>query len=234
MDKKTKVIVLAISALVVIIVVIIAIVDPFKSAEERKTTEYIQQDSPVAISNGSEVYSVIGDRRYLNFRADLRALANSVKVSDPLSTFEVTKVTSSNKSGGSVSFEGRFNGEKDRYSFEIQTRNNDRMEIKAIKIDSKQDVSETLPSNSKMNKYIATLPTEGTDYSINYVLNDGSFVIQLFSDTVATREKAAKELQEGIGVSSLATISYSYFFPTNIEDDPAVTPLQYDDAVEDN
>lgn len=211
--KKVLFIIIGIFVGIFALVLIVVLMSP-GPPEESKATEFLQEDAPVTIENGDELFAFLGEPRFAKFRVNLASIHKNRSSEQALVSFKIEKVTNKDEQKGSISLEGKFNDSSDIYVIQLTKQPNNQLAIKAS-VKGQEIDNSALPANSKRANYIITLPIDRTSYSIDYSAESDEFILQMFDDTEQNRAAAANELLTGLGVQSLEGVNYRFFYPTS-------------------
>jgi|GEM_PF-1154223 len=159
-----------------------------------------------AIDNQGQFEAVTSDLAYFA-RTTLEKYKDNSKVKDVV--FEVSdKLT---KEGSVISFEGRFAESKDLIRIKLEKKNFERIKVSITNEKTKNNIDPQLPSNSKENQYIGTLPIKRDTYTITYFVASKSFFVSLKSNNIDTEQIAAMdEIKSSLGLEDLSTIELSF------------------------
>ncbi|MCA9347171.1 hypothetical protein KC930_01160 [Candidatus Saccharibacteria bacterium] len=124
---------------------------------------------------------------------------------------------SSNDSTGEITLAGKFDKSKDKITIIASRTSNDRIK-NHINNDSKNtSIDSELPSASKLNAFIATLPYQASNYYIEYIAKDSTINLLMGEKDPVAFQEAQNLIKDKTGVDDLSTISYSYSYPTGVE-----------------
>ena len=113
------------------------------------------------------------------------------------------RVTSDIKEeGDKLSFDGRFGSVSHKIHVELTRLRNDRFQTSIIDTKNKLQINSELPSNTKRNQFIGKLPIETTDYTIDYLSESDSFIVNVFNRS-SNFAKAEEVMKEALGIESL-------------------------------
>ncbi len=108
------------------------------------------------------------------------------------------------KSDNKITFDGEYGSSRDDYAIEIELLGNDRMKVSLVNKSSKTNDDQNLPSNSKLNQYIASLPQFGKNYDVEYIKSSDKMSIRIYSNEPATVDQAVAEILEKTGETELS------------------------------
>ena len=101
----------------------------------------------------------------------------------------------SKNESGIVTFSGKFEKHKGDVKVDIELLNNDRVKV-SIFSEKDSVINDALPSASAENKYIASLPSNTTSYSISYSSEARSYNITVYNLSDSTLQLAKTELKQ--------------------------------------
>lgn len=127
--------------------------------------------------------------------------------------FEVTSKI--NKDRERVSFEGKYGSTKNTIRVQVTLLKNFRITSSITDTKTKLNIDSQLPSNSKTNQYVGSLPLQTNSYAIDFSTSDEYFALTIYDGTAATEAAAKKALQDGTGVTDLSTINYRVIIPSS-------------------
>lgn len=98
---------------------------------------------------------------------------------------------------------GKLTKNKDQIEIRYKELKNSRVNVIIKDLKTKKEESSSLPSNSKRNMYISTLPVNTDVYSIDYLVQSDTFTILLSSldDTIA--DKVLSDFKSKVGIKDL-------------------------------
>jgi hypothetical protein len=178
--------------------------------------EYSDQNGPALLKSSEKLYEAIGNQgQFEAVTYDLAYFARSTleKYKDKTKTKDVVfeignKLTNE---GNAINFEGRFTESKDLILIKIEKKNFERIKTSITNDKSKKNIDAELPSNSKENQYIGTLPIKRDTYTITYFVATKSFFVSLKSIDIDTEQIAAmEEMKSSLGLEDLSTIELSF------------------------
>lgn len=203
-QRKTRIIAVAIfCSFCLLLVLLMSLGDTFFNKEET-AAEYVSPDAPAIITGrSSELYGALeGQIRFEQVREDLAIVGkeniSSYKAYEELVKFFVNSVETSDST---VTATGYFEVEpKNNLQIKAQLLSNERL---SLVVDYGGKVyTEELQSNSDRNKFIATLPYDELDYTIDFDSDTNSFLMKLYD--LDAGESASNFLQQKLGISSLS------------------------------
>ena len=175
-----------------------------------KTTEYAPSDAPAIMNDSEDLYRLIdNDGQFTALREDLGVFGRknvknykSNKVTDVIFSIKNKATSKDNK----ISVEGKYKESKDTIAITLTKLNNDRAYVSITDKKTKISIDSELPSNSKRNQFIGSLPLKKDNYSISYLKATDEFFVAINSGDLATVEATALiELKSRLGISSLQT-----------------------------
>ena len=98
---------------------------------------------------------------------------------------------------------GSLTKNKDQLEFRYRELKNSRVSVIIKNLKSKKEESNSLPSNSKRNKYISSLPINTDIYSIDYLVQSDTFTILISSLDDSVAGTAINDFQSKLGIKDL-------------------------------
>lgn len=179
--------------------------------------EYSSPTGPAVMNNSQDLYNLLADdAQFTHFRDDLayfgRVTVGSYRDGDVLDVvFKLTKVEPRD---GVVFFEGEFSEESGKISGQITALNYGKIQTKIINNATGTEIDSMLPSNSKRNLFIGSLPLDKDDYSINYSPSSDSFLVTLYETDSTLNDAAEKDIMSGLGVDNIDGVEIEYILPS--------------------
>jgi hypothetical protein len=144
----------------------------------------------------------------------------------PAVVYKINKVSKTQT--GETVLAGTYEHSKDKVEIRFKPAANERItnSIKNLKTGVTMDAE--LPSSSKFNTFIKTLPQNKGDYIIDYVRRDGSVDVTLGDASPRDLQNAKAFMAQtlGVPVADLAKYPIGYTFPTNFDD--TIPPDEHD------
>jgi hypothetical protein len=176
------------------------------------TQAYINNPGDLAIKLGSV-------EEYDSLASDLHVFAKknfSVynEAADRVVGFRLNK--SSVKSGDVVSFSGRYGASKDRIDVKITLLKNDRIKTSITNTKTNKNFDGDLPSNSRRNQFLASLPIDEQDYRIDYFQDGvgGGVTVTYYVRNRALTEVVYKKIVEAMGEEEAKKLTIKATFPS--------------------
>lgn len=228
---------LVIGLIIPVIIMIILIV--LSGKHSPKTTG----DTPAKDSRAYLVYQeqayfpmkkVVSDNL---FRADIAYFARqTMKIYDPnKNPGVVLNISSINQnidpetgtdSGKGIDIIGTFEkAKKEEIHINIKKLANDRVDVSIINAKSSSNINDKLPSKSKENKFIETLPVASKNYRIDYVTYDGSVLVTIGEKNPAYIEEANQAMRDGLKSENLGSLVIGYSYPTDVDYGDTLRPV---------
>jgi len=173
------------------------------------SVEYTPADGPAILRDSASLYKLINnDKQYAALSNDLAVFGRktiekykSGKVKDV--NFRVTNTAT--KNGAETTFEGKYDESKDTMSVSVKKLNNSKIQTKIKNKKTNGSIDNQLPSNSKRNQFIGSLPLKKNNYSISYLeASDGFFITINEGNTETTKSEALAVLRSSLGLTTLA------------------------------
>lgn len=217
-NKKIQAVLAGLGIIVVIILTILSF-RPTNSSIDDYPLEGTDQDysAHARIVGGDELFSILGgDRRFDALSRDLFYFAETAYSVYRSSETEVVgfKVTKQGeKVNNSIEIEGEYGSIKNKVRIKVDILANDR--IKTSITDTKTDlnIDSKLPSNNKLNQYIATLPENYDGYTTEYDRSADGVTIFLDDKNPALADKAFADITAQIDDGSYDRSRFNVLFP---------------------
>lgn len=214
MITKRNLIILGLVLSTLILFMVGARSDNFR-ARTALAPEYVPETSPAVISNSELLYETLDNvQQYGSVRRDI------TKYRDEAMIFELSDDGPTNRSfvvlgdtvvdNGTIRFEGSYYGSSDVIAVSIKKLANDRIETSITNLKNEGNIDSMLPSNSKRNKFIASLPIETSTYQLLYSTEANLFVITPTVADYKAVEEAEKFLQSQLDDYSVMDITIDY------------------------
>jgi hypothetical protein len=115
---------------------------------------------------------------------------------------------------GTLEFVGVFDKAKDELKVQLSPQKNDRLKVSITNTSNDANIDSELPSNSKQNQFIATLPiNDNPTYAITYVA-PGTVSISAFRRDPAIIETARARLESLLGKETADKLDVTISYPT--------------------
>lgn len=175
------------------------------------------------ISNGQDLESVLGSNvQYLALSQDLDVFADKGLGAGPTTEDHTNVFVINNRAGKKnnvISFSGEYEAPRGEVKVTIKQLKNNRLSVSITSNKDNTNIDSQLPSNSKKNKFITSLPIVGQDYGIYYYSDTDKISIEIFGDyTLEKREAALNDLRDYLGGVPLVEQDYDlYYTPPFVE-----------------
>jgi hypothetical protein len=168
--------------------------------EESNAPEFISPDGLAVMENDEAVASELTSAEYRQLREDAKFFAvNYIDTYKRLDKEIVFRFNSFSKEENVFTFDGQYKDDKRKVIIKSTKAKNERL-FSVFSVDN-ETYFETLPSQSRRNKYISTLPVqEQTSYLIEYDIAREVFVLKLFR--IETGESALASIEGSTGIPS--------------------------------
>lgn len=180
--------------------------------------EYSPPNGPATMAASEELYRKLSNNiRFTALREDL-AFFGRTTIADYRSgkfaevVFAISSEISQNNN--TLTFSGKFEKSKDKITVVIDPLKFERMKVSITNNKTKVNIDNELPSNSKENQFIASLPIDGDGYRIGYISEEKSYEINILRRESALVEIANKKLVESLGIGDIQQIPVQYTYPT--------------------
>jgi hypothetical protein len=120
---------------------------------------------------------------------------------------------------GKLSFTGSYEKKAGMITVDVSLLTNDIAQVKITSAD-KQLVDTKLPSSSKRNLLIASLPKDTETYSLAYSSASDTFIVTVFSTDEAVVQTAKNQLKTDLG-DEYSEDDISIYYPAYLKGDPA-------------
>ena len=193
--------------------------------EEANSAEYSRQ---VVMLGGSELLRELGGVKQFDYiRADLyyfgkKKLPGYSGESSVIIGFEVTSKIMSKD--GIVSFEGKYGSSKHKILVSVSLLRNERVKTSIVDDRNKDQINDQLPSNSAINQFIGTLPTQGDAYEISYGGRGDDILISVFEDTPENINAVKDRLKSAASNGDISQINYKILIPTSASEGSPIAP----------
>lgn len=227
---------LIIGLIIPVIVMIILIVLSSKHAP-KTSGEIPAKDSRAYLVYQKEAYfpmkNVMSDNLV---RSDVAYFARqTMKVYDPnknpgvvlnVSSINLNLDTDTGKdTGKGVDIVGTFEKSKDEIHINIKKLANDRVSMSIINTKSNTNIDDKLPSKSKENKLIESLPITSNNFRIDYVSYDGSVLVTIGEKNPDYIEQANQAMRKKMDSENLGSLVIGYSYPTNVDYGDTLRPV---------
>lgn len=176
----------------------------------------IDKYSQAQIVNGEELLQQLKSvDAYEDLSRDLFVFAQSEyteynKIPGKVVGFKV--ISSVTRNEKAVSFEGEYGSVKHKIAVSIELLNYSKMKVSITDKKTNSSVNDKLPSNSRLNLFIGSLPYRSDDFAIEYNQSTDSYTIRALSDAADLRAKATSYILSGTGFapSDIKTLYIPY------------------------
>jgi len=194
--------VLAGAAVVIILVIIFG---SQKNAGIKPGGEYISPDTPAFLVYKKDTYKPLSTNGANNLLAKDMAYFARTKFPayDPEKQPGITFTLTSDpvKNNGTVEFEGKYEKVKDVIKVSVTELENNRIKTSITNTKTGTNMDSELPSNSKTNTFIGSLPVFTNDYLVYYSLTTNKITVLLYGDyNEARKAEALKVVSDALGI----------------------------------
>lgn len=190
-----------------------------KSSYDAPESNFIPSGAPATLLSAGELYRNIEINQYEQLRKDLTNYARNYKNSgDEIITYELVGPVNINNDLIVFDLESK---NKPEHQISVSLERKPYQRISLSFVDKKLNSSEfdsSLESNSKRNQYVATLPIQRDNYTIDFNQQEDKFLIQLYVKDSSLIELALKEIYTGTEIGSLKPSDYDITVPGVFED----------------
>ncbi len=192
-----------------LLMLLLLLISPFNGKSKTTGGDYSPNKDVAYFVDSTELYNALGSGRFTSLQKDLRAHFNTVvpKYNQPVN-FSVKSVT---KTGDTITIQGDYKQKGGAATFSVKLLNNDQMDVTAVS--GKVTSHDALPSNSKINKYIASLPIYAGNYDITYLPVDKAIVVTMYDRDPELIDKIRATIQQVVGADMIDSVPVSYLFP---------------------
>ena len=184
-----------------------------KNTKSSTGGEYSPTNDVAYFVDSTNLYKALGGRRFNYLQLDLRAHFNDiVKGYNKPVNFSVASVITNDKT---ITIEGKYQDKVGNTKIEVKLLNNERIDV--VMVTGKKSNRDILPSNSKINRYISTLPITGPDYTIDFLLSDNTIVISIYDRDPAIAERAKATIVQAVGKEQVDKQQITVSFPSNLD-----------------
>lgn len=199
---------------------------PKKEAVDSRPFEGTSNDytSSARIVGGEELFREIGGgQRYDSLARDLFVFGKSqiddYKKADAIVGFEIKSALTVRSN--EIDFSGNYGSSKDRILVKLIKRPNGRLTSSIKNEKTGVSIDQDLPSNSKRNSFIATLPLIDQNYTIEYLAQEDIILISIYERNQSIGDVAYQRVLNETGESAGSnTISMSFPPPAEYEQSP--------------
>ena len=117
------------------------------------------------------------------------------------------------KRDGVVTFSGHYGSSTNKVTVIARLLNNMRMDLSIVDTVTNFNIDDALPSNSKANHFIGSLPISGDDYNITYAAGE-TINIGLYFRDPGIRDRAYQTIVDRIGEEEVIKLDITTTFPS--------------------
>ena len=168
------------------------------------------------ITNGKELFSIInGGVTYDQLSDDLfvygkYSYADYQKNGNTVVNFTINNNTLTKKDSV-VYLEGKFLASPNTLKISVQLLDNSRIKTSIVDPKTNKNIDSVLPSNSKRNQFISTLPIAHDDFVVGYNISSDKFYVSSYSGSKNTNDNIKKFLEDSIGTDIIAKENYTIY-----------------------
>jgi hypothetical protein len=205
MKNNNRLVIIATAALLVVGILLLII---SSSVFNRQSVDDFPEDgagiditSQALIVNGEELLDSLGSAAALeNYSKDLYSFG--ITAYEPyrnnetdLVGFEVLKVENAEDE---ILVTGKYGSSNNEIYSTIKPLKHNRLNVSITDTKTELNIDDVLPSNTKLNSFIGTLPVRGTNYEIDYFSDSDAFFINVFNTPNGNNE-AETVIKNAIG-----------------------------------
>jgi len=217
-NKKVQAVLVALGVVFVLVYIFILFRSSSNSIDEFPIEGTSQDYSTHArIVGGEDLFVTIGgDRRYDSLSQDLYVFGEKAYGAYQSSKteavgFQVTRI--GELQDQKLTVEGRYGSSKNKIVINITILGNDRISTSITDIGTKFNIDSKLPSNTKLNQFIATLPQDYDGYVAEYSRSTDDVLLFLDEINPEFGTRASTELQKIIDDGSYNKDRFQLIFP---------------------
>ncbi|MFZ1323698.1 MAG: hypothetical protein WAQ57_00875 [Candidatus Saccharimonadales bacterium] len=213
-----------ITALLILFIVLLGTVLTWGASssdiDRRPETDATDYESQAYIHDSGNLASQLGGlNQYISLTEDMHVFATK---SFPVYTEDTKRIVGFKPSKASVkaayvvSLSGRFGASKDKIEIKVTLLKNDRIKTSITNTRTGKNYDSELPSNTKTNQFLATLPIEENDYRIDYqrTVNGGGVTITYYIRDAALTKASNQKIIDAIGEEAAKNLSITATFPS--------------------
>lgn len=191
-----------------------------------KGLEYSETTGSALFKGGEDLYTIIGsDKVFTALKNDIAVFGrNTIDEYFTGSLKDIVFIVdkkSVKKNDQTISFSGAFKAQNRQTSVTIELKKNNKFYL-SITGPDEENIDSTLPSNSRRNQFIGSLPIEKSGFIIDHVSSLDSFTLTITSGLDSDASLAVEELKSGLGVETLIGEPYSIITPPGTGDNPGI------------
>ena len=118
------------------------------------------------------------------------------------------------KNGSNVSFEGKFGSSPNKINITVKLLRSFRLKVSIIDTKTGSNIDSELPSNTKLNQFIGSLPYETANYSIVYSDTKYKVVVRLNSFSSALQNEALEYIRSAVDNDFINDNNINIFYTT--------------------
>lgn len=195
-NTKNRKAILVVSVLLVFILpILFSLLAPGKSIDVAASDEDLAYYSTRArLYEGSELFKAIGEKQYDQLSMDVYLFGkNTYKAyrsgSKHVVGFLINR-ESLTKRDSKISFEGKYGSSSSSIKVAVELLKNERIKTSIKDVGLNNNIDQKLPSNSKTNKFIASLPFVSKSYSIYYYPDSPKLGIEISGVSDQSKKEA--------------------------------------------
>jgi hypothetical protein len=206
-------------AAIIAATIVLFIIGTIRNSDNRVGTgvEYTPSDGPAIMNESEDLYRLINNDSQFNYLKEDLAYFGRATIDDYTSGKEpgVIFVVDKNarKNGEQITFEGKFEKSKDTIVVTITKLHNGRIKSSVVNKKTNKNLDAELPSNSKRNQYVGSLPLAKDGFTVGFLEKSDEFFITLDGVSVSTEQSAAiSELTTVLGIQDLSNENVTFVY----------------------
>lgn len=209
MDNQSKNKLIVVIALIIIFMSVgFLIFSRSNSSEVSIEGQNIDPSQQAAISNGEALAQTLGSlEKFERLSEDLYVFAKAAYPVNSLPFVGFVAGDEINNNEGVISFRGVYEPIGKEVDISVRILKNDRISVSITDLASELNIDSFLPSNTKRNQFIGTLPASTDTYSVDYDPKDNGFIISIYAydrtSLDAAYDNAENYIKTGLGVENL-------------------------------
>jgi hypothetical protein len=198
--SKKQLIVVSVGVLIFLLFVILSIsVSQDRDRNVGTGPEYSDPSGPALLSNATQLYEDLADpAHYRAIAEDIGFFAQTNFIPLENNDSFVYNVKNYTIEGQELQMSGLINDRKEDFIVTVELLNFGKIKS-TISAEGWVSVDDKLPSASKENWFIGSLPIENADFTIDYFTDSEQFVIQSFTTDETVVDRATKVIEDGLG-----------------------------------
>lgn len=178
--------------------------------------EYFEPDGPAIMNNSEELYRALNnDIQFNTLRESLGIYARkTIDIYKDGTVGPIVYVVESfSDTEETVSFTGAFTEYEQEITVSVVPKNYNKLFID-IRDENNTSINAELPANNKLNQFIADLPINHSDYSIEYIPSEDKIAINIYERDPTLYDVAENEIKQKLNLTDVSELEIEYVFPS--------------------